>query len=124
MKPSDVEQKIKAKVYPRLGVATAVVNRAGFTRADKARLVELANHVYTKPAEPVLNGGRIEPIVVLKSAHLDGTRLSVNPPTLDQLLDQKLLLIAFQLLGLCVEYKMSREDMYARLEARLKAGMG
>lgn len=116
VKSIDVEEKIKAKTYPRLGVARAVVKRASFTRADKARLLELAEKTY-KPAEQ-------------QSDHEPNKLRSIDfvsaypPEVTDSRLDQQLLLIAFKLLGLCIEHKLQREEVYKRLEERLKAGMG
>ncbi len=116
MTKNAIEEKIKSKQYPSIGVASAVVKRADISTRERNRLLELVARAYRfePDADPAEIPG-VDPPFTAKN--------NWRPEPLSDL-DQKLLQIAFQLLGLCIEHKMSREEMYKRLEARLMAGMG
>jgi hypothetical protein len=103
-----IEEKIKAKQYSKQGIASAVVKRADISARERNRLLELVASVYTEPAATDSNPESRAPLSTKASRKLD-----------DQLLR-----ISFQLLGLCLEHKLSRKEIYKRLEARLMAGMG
>lgn len=163
MNSSEVEQKIMARVYPRHGVAKAVIKRGKFSKATKTKLLELAEkayavqeeqpdadtlvdsavkHIDTVSAYPVIGDEHFygagsaaakllrEPMIhheraVVSDREVDSDwSARVNAKLSEDKLERQLLRIAFNLLGLCVEYKLSREEIYARLDKTLRAGMG
>lgn len=97
-----IEQKILGQTYKTKGIAIATVKRV-VAKNPKARatLLELVEKTYVSD-------------------------VSASPPPLppNDLLDQQLLRIAFQLLNLCIEHKLTRAEIYKRLDDRLQAGVG
>jgi hypothetical protein len=130
-----IQDKILAKQYPSRGVAAAVVRRSDISPQARNKLLALVEQAYAQKPAPVEIDG-----IGREVTNRDPVDVTIVQPPMRRIdlvskypitaaeaaakLDQQLLKIAFQLLGLCIEHKLSREEMCKRLEVRLMAGMG
>lgn len=118
---TEIEQKIRARAYKTKSVAGAVVKRADISPQKRNKLLALVEESYHEFA------AEIEPQDADELDDEDKQDVTiVQPPKFmngDKALDDKLLKISFNLLILCVEYKLSRKEIYKRLHDRLMAGI-
>lgn len=91
-----IEEKIRNKQYSTLSIANAVVKRADISPQARNKLLELADKVYNAKPQP-----------------------DHDPLPSDTIpkLDAALMRISYQLLVLCVEHKISRDEIHKKLES-------